>query len=621
MQNIKILPAILAFLTFSSIQAQNTNYWQQKINYEIEVEIDVDSNLMEGHQEIEYWNNSPNTLNKVYFHLYYNAFQPGSAMDIRSRTIEDPDSRVKDRIYHLTPDEIGYHKIRKIYQEGKEVIFSINGTVLEVVLNKELKPNSKTKFEMDFNSQIPLQVRRTGRDNEEGIRYSMTQWYPKMAEYDQMGWHTDPYIGREFYGVWGDFDVKITIDSSYVIAGTGYLQNPEEIGHGYMSKTENPKREEGQSKLTWHFKAPMVHDFAFAADPDFVHKTRKLNELTTLHFFYQKDSLTQNWDTLPYYTVKIFEKMNEIFGKYPYKQYSVIQGGDGGMEYPMATLITGHRSKGSLIGVTAHEAIHSWHQLLLATNESLYPWMDEGFTTYAGDVVLSEILHDFHPFQGSYRSYFRLVESGKQEPLSTHADRYHTNRAYGVASYSMGAIFLHQLGYIIGEESLLEGMKKYYYEWRFKHPDPNDFIRVMEETSGIELNWYLREWIYSMNHIDYGIRSVEEMNGSTQILLENTGTMPMPLDVQITYADSTTETINIPLSMMRGNKSAEENMDNFSVSEAWPWTFPIYELILPHNITDILSIEIDPSMRMADVDRGNNVYPLKTKSVIFKGNK
>lgn len=583
------------------------------------IRFDVEKNTLNGKQELKYWNNSPNTLHKVYFHLYYNAFQPGSSMDVRSRTIEDPDSRVRDRIFHLQEDEIGYHKILSLKQNGETVDYSIQGTMMEVILNKPIKPNSNTDFEMEFKSQIPLQIRRTGRDNKEGIRYSMTQWYPKMAEYDKMGWHTDPYIAREFHGVWGDFDVKITIDSSYVIGGTGYLQNPEEIGHGYLDEGEESKRDKDDSQLTWHFVAPNVHDFAFAADPDFVHKKVKLNELTTLHFFYQEDSNTVYWDTLPYYTKQIFEKMNEKFGKYPYKQYSVIQGGDGGMEYPMATLITGHRSKGSLIGVTAHEAVHSWYQHLLASNESLYPWMDEGFTSYASDVVLAEILEGFTPFRGSYRSYFNIVGSGKQEALSTHADHFQTNWAYGVASYSMGLIFLNQLEYIIGEDVMMKGMREYYNQWKYKHPTPNDFIRIMEATSGLALNWYLRQWIYTTDHIDYGIKDVIQQEAGTQVLIQNYGSMPMPLDVKIVYKDSTSKTINIPLTIMRGNKTAEEGMENYTVETAWPWTYPIYELMLPIESSDILSIEIDPSMRLADIDRSNNIYPFNY--VIFRSSK
>lgn len=574
------------------------------------IDMDVDSNSFKGSQELKYWNNSPHQLEKVYYHLYYNAFQPGSSMDIRSRTIADPDPRVGDRIYHLEKEEEGYHKILSLTQDGKKVDFQMDGTILVVKLNKPIAANSSSVFKMEFESQIPIQVRRTGRDNKEGIRYSMTQWYPKMAEYDYMGWHTDPYIGREFHSVWGDFDVKISIDSSYVIGGTGYLQNPEEIGHGYLQKGEKLNRPDSK-KLTWHFKAPMVLDFAFAADPDFKHRKVKLNDLTDLHFFYQEDSNTTYWDSLPYYTVKIFQYMNENFGKYPYKQYSVIQGGDGGMEYPMATLITGNRSKGSLIGVTAHEAIHSWYQHLLASNESLYPWMDEGFTSYAADKVLSNIFPNFQPFEDSYESYFSLARSGKQEPLTTHADHYNTNWAYGVASYSMGLIFLHQLSYVVGQDVFMQGMRDYYDKWKFKHPNPNDFIRVLEKASDMELHWYLQQWTGTTNTIDYAINKVYEKNDSSIILLQKIGNMPMPLDIKIIYTDSSERFINIPLDIMRSEKAAEKDWTNYTVEADWPWTYPFYELRLPVNPAQIQSIEIDPSGRLADIDRSNNLYPQK----------
>jgi len=237
------------------------------------------------------------------------------------------------------------------------VQFEIVGTTLECQLPNPIMPGEKVTFEMDFEAQVPLQIRRSGRDNSEGIEYSMSQWYPKMAEYDYQGWHANPYVGREFYGIWGDFDIKITIDSSYVIGGSGYLQNPEEIGHGYLAPDKKLKRPKGD-KLTWHFIAPDVHDFMWAADPDYTHVTYPGPDDLTLHFFYQADSSTEAWELLPEYTAKAFEIMNKTFGKYPYKQYSVVQGGDGGMEYPMSTLITGQRELRSLVGVTVHEMNH-----------------------------------------------------------------------------------------------------------------------------------------------------------------------------------------------------------------------------------------------------------------------
>ncbi|MDA9072184.1 M1 family metallopeptidase [bacterium] len=607
-------------LILSSLTVFGQGYWQQEVAYEMFIDMNVKTNQFQGNQKLKYTNHSPDTLTQVFYHLYFNAFQPNSMMDVRSRLIEDPDRRVGDRILSLKEDEIGYQKIDKLTQDGKKLKYQVEGTILEVELAKPILPGQTTIFEMDFNAQVPLQVRRSGRDNKEGIRYSMTQWYPKMVEYDYQGWNANPYIGREFHGVWGSFDVKISIDKSYVLGGTGYVKNPEVVQHGYGSGKSNFPETQGE-KITWHFNAPLVHDFAWVADPDFKHTTSTLDNGTVLHFLYQPDTNYTAWDSLPQYGKRIFEIMNANFGEYPYKQYTVAQGGDGGMEYPMLTLITGKRSKGSLIGVTVHEANHSWYQHLLATNEALYPWMDEGFTSYASDFVMHELFPTVTPYEGSYRSYYSLVESGKQEALTTHADHYETNRAYGTASYSMGLIFLHQLGYIVGEEVLMRSMRRYFAEWKYKHPTPNDFIRIVEKESGLELTWYLEQWIGTTSTIDYGIKWLQENDETdkTHVILERKGKLPMPLDIKVVYKDGKEEWINIPLRIMRGEKIAEKDMEKFSVKADWPWTFPTYELILDCEDEDIESIEIDPSKRMADIDRSNNIYP-KKDDTMFKSN-
>jgi len=580
----------------------------------MKIDMDVEKNTFQGEQTLLYTNNSPDTLTEVYYHLFFNAFQPNSMMDVRSRTIEDPDSRVGSRIAQLKEDEIGFQKIIQLKQDGAKTKFEEVGTILEVELAKPILPGQSTEFKMDFEAQVPLQIRRSGRDNREGIRYSMTQWYPKMSEYDHEGWHPYSYVGREFHGVWGNFDVEISIDESYTLGATGMLINPDEIGKGYSEQAVAVKE---NSKLKWHFTAENVHDFAWVADPDFKHFAAQMENGTTLHFLYQADSNTTNWDSLPKYALEIFNLMNENFGNYPYKQYTVAQGGDGGMEYPMITLITGHRSKRSLIGVTAHEAIHSWYQHLLATNEAKYPWMDEGFTSYATNYVLAEIWPDFTPYKGSYSSYFNLQKEGKQEPLTTHADYFKTNRAYGVAAYSMGLIFLNQLKYIVGEEVLMKGMKRYFKEWKYKHPTANDFIRVIEKEAKMELKWYLKQWIESTNTIDYGIKWMEEQEGKTALILERIGDMPMPIDLKVVLKNGEVKWINIPLRGMRGEKTAEPAMESYLVADDWPWTFPSYELMLEDQIHEIESIEIDPSKRMADIDRSNNVYPTE-KATTFR---
>ncbi|KAB1159002.1 M1 family metallopeptidase [Tenacibaculum aiptasiae] len=578
----------------------SSTYWQQHVDYTMDIDMDVKTYQYKGVQKLVYTNNSPDVLNKVFYHLYFNAFQPGSQMDVRSRNIKDPDKRVGDRISKLLPSEIGYIKVNTLKQDGKQVKHETVGTILEVTLNKAIQPGESVTFDMVFDAQVPKQIRRSGRDSKEGVALSMTQWYPKMAEYDFEGWHTPPYLGREFHGVWGNFDVTLHIDKNYVVGGTGYVQNAQEVGHGYEDKNEALNLPSGD-KLTWKFKAPNVHDFTWAADPDYIHDTYKMENGIDLHFLYKKSLspfFQENWKKLQPKTAELMDYFSKHIGQYPYKQYSVIQGGDGGMEYAMCTLITGKRKWGSLFGVTAHELAHTWFQFLLATNESKHPWMDEGFTTYISNKAENEILNKGkeNPHTGSYRYYNYVVSNNAEEPLSTHADRYHTNMAYGMGSYSKGNIFLTQLEYIIGQEDVAKTLKKYFNDFAFKHPTPNDIKRTAEKVSGMQLDWFLNEWTQTTHTIDYGVKSVE----GKDITLERIGKMPMPIDVEVIYTDGTKEAFNIPLRMMRGEKPT-----NATVIKDWTFAHPTYTF---EASKDVKSVEIDPSKLMADINLSNNTF-------------
>ncbi|MFC0263928.1 M1 family metallopeptidase [Fontibacter flavus] len=610
LKRLGLMACILAMMgTISPLQAQ-TARWQQKVKYEMDVTMDVVKNQYKGTQKLHYTNNSPDTLQQAFYHLFYNAFQPNSMMDVRSRTIADPDRRVGDRIFNLKPEEIGILKVNALSLNGKAVDFVHEETILEVNLDEPILPGQTVIFDMEFEGQVPLQVRRAGRDNAEGVRYSMAQWYPKMAAYDSRGWHANPYIGREFYGNFGDFDVKITIDKSYTLGGTGYLRNANEIGHGYEDagvKVPSPKG----NTLTWHFYAPGVHDFVWAADPKYTHEKVKMDNGTMVHFLYVKSEKTEeNWSKLKGYTVDAIKYISDNFGEYPYKQFSVIQGGDGGMEYPMATLITGHRNLRSLVGVTVHELIHMWYYGVLGFNEASEPWLDEGFTTWGTDVVMNAVFEKNEGFiqEGNYRSYFRLAQSGFEEPLTTHADHYNRNSAYGAATYTKGAVFVEQLSYIMGEENFRKGMKRMWNDWKFKHPTGHDVIRIMEKTSGLELDWYYDYFIASTKTIDYGVKSVEAEGNQTKITLERIGMMPMPLDVVVTYQDGSQESIYLPMVIMRGEKPEEAGQPSRAMTVKWPWTNYTKEVMLSRPIGDVRSVEIDPSMRLADVERANNKF-------------
>lgn len=611
----KYLALFLLFFTVSSnVMAQGNHcYWQQRADYEMDVEMDVETFQYKGVQKLTYTNNSPDTLNRVYYHLYFNAFQPGSEMDMRLQSIQDPDGRMmedgKSRIASLTEDEIGYLHVKTLKHNGQPVKFVEEGTILVVYLDKPIQPGQKTVFDMEFEGQVPLQIRRSGRNSKEGVALSMSQWYPKMSEYDFEGWHPNPYIAREFHGVWGDYDVKITIDKEYTIGGTGYLQNPQEIGHGY--ETPGTKVMHKGRTLTWHFKAPMVHDFMWGADPEYVHDTLEMENGTTLHFFYKdKPEIAENWKNLQPKTAEAMAFFNKNIGPYPYKQYSVVQGGDGGMEYAMSTLITGERSFNSLVGVMVHELAHSWFQHVLATNESKHAWMDEGFTSFISSLCMNEIMNQGkqNPFEGSYKGYFALVNSGKEQPQTTHADRYDLNFAYVVSAYSKGSIFLAQLGYVIGQDKLMQTLRKYYEDFKFKHPTPNDFIRTAEKVADMELDWYLMDWTQTTNTIDYGIKEVAAEGDKTRIVMERIGLMPMPLDILLVDSEGNQETYYVPLRMMRSEKKNPYAQLNRTVLSDWSWAAPSYEFTIDKPVDEIEAVVIDPSTLMADIDRANNTW-------------
>ena len=597
---------VLAFLIgISTLYGRNNfEYWQQHVDYTMDVKMDVNTFNYGGTQKLVYTNNSPDDLERVFYHLFYNAFQPGSEMDVRSMTIADADSRVGDRISQLQEQDIGFINVMSLTQNSVPLKYAVVGTVLEVQLNTPIKSGDSAVFEMIFEGQVPPVIRRSGKNSDEGVALSMAQWYPKMAEYDFEGWHADPYISREFHGVWGSFDVKLTLDKEYTVGGTGYLQNPSDIGHGYGIKdTENES-----GVLTWHFVAPNVHDFTWAADPNFIHDTLQVPEGPMLHFLYKKSlksKYKKRWRDLQAPTSKIIKYYSNTVGKYPYEQYSVIQGGDGGMEYGMCTLITGERSFESLVGVTAHEIGHTWFQFLMASNESKHPWLDEGFAEYTCTFIENTIfgVETTEPLKRHYDRYYKLALSGKEQPMSTHADRFTYNSSYSISTYSKGAVLMAQLRYIIGEDSFDKTLKKYFNDWSFKHPTPNNFIRCAEKISGLELEWFLTDWTQTTNTIDYSVKSAVALEGQTVVTLERIGLMPMPVEVQVFMKDGSAKNYYIPLQMMRGEKPLQ---DGVILLSDWAWAYPEYSFSIKVDPSKIDTITVDVDKATADINKENN---------------
>jgi len=344
----------------------------------------------------------------------------------------------------------------------------------------------------------------------------------------------------------------------------------------------------------------------WAADPDYIHKSLKVRDSLTLHLLYKPtNEPAAGWEKVLDEAARALPFIEKTFGAYPYRQFSFIHGGDGGMEYPMSTLLIGP-------GAWLHEWLHNWYYGILGTNESLYGWMDEGFTTYAEDRVLA-FLENYKGFAytGTYSGYVALAKSGKEEPLTTHADHFNTNAAYGAAVYSKGGVFVEQLGYITGAAVRDKILLQYTKLWRFKHPNANDFIRIAEKVSDIKLDWYKEYWINSTRTIDYSIDSLWEEAGKTKVRLSKIGLMPMPIDLQITYKDGTKEMHYVPMNLMYGEKPIEDSGMVRKTYDAWKWTNSTYIIETNRKLADFSVVEIDPSLRLADVERKNNKLDIK----------
>jgi hypothetical protein len=432
----------------------------------------------------------------------------------------------------------------------------------------------------------------------------MTQWYPKMAEYDRLGWHADPYIAREFHGVWGRFDVTINIDSKYVLAGTGVVQNPCEVGHGYCPTAKGKRKKKGMTQ--WRFKAENVHDFAWAADPEYAHDALTTADGKVLRFFYLPKVNGKVWKEAQPYAAAFFKEMQAGFGAYPYPEFSFIMGGDGGMEYPNCTMLKGTGELKGMVGVMVHEAAHNWFYGLLATNEQAYPWMDEGFTTFAEDEVLAKIWPNppADPHAGTKKATAYYMAWEGREPLSTPADRFATNRAYGLSAYTMGSMFLVQLRGMMGEADFNRGMALYYERWKFKHPEPEDFIRTMEEVSGLQLRWFLTQWTSQLATTDYAVQECSASgNRMTAVSLKQTGQLHMPVEVVVTLKTGSELRYFIPNDALLGARRGDDR-----VLPVWPWTQTDYVFTVDLPLNAIQQVTVDPQWQTADGVRENNTY-------------
>ncbi len=639
---IRFLVCLFSLLTSYLLPSANA-YWQQHVSYDIHATLIDSIHTLDGTVSVVYTNNSPDTLREVFFHLYANAFQPGSMMDERALQIHT--APVFDRIHKLPESEWGKYWINSANVDNQSVPFEITGTIMRVALSKPLVPGASTTIAFPFREQIPKQIRRSGWMSADGVEYSMSQWYPKVCEYDFEGWHHQEYISREFYGVWGEFNVELTLPSRFTVGASGECVNPSEVGHGYdqiaAGKKEGivgPSFTEGMT--IWKFHASPVHDFAWVADDQYVHEWTTWHDTITVHAIYKR--WVQRWwqkDALAY-SIHALSTYSELYGPYAYRNFSCTMAGDGGMEYPQLIMITGYRpTENSLAGVIAHEVGHQWFYGMLGSNETREAFMDEGFTSYATTVAMDRLLGDAQEYPGqphswldwfipkfsnkrdNYRGYQQIASQEYEEPLDIPHDWFREDVTAGQV-YGKTQAILSMLQYTLGDSTFAAGMKEYYAEWHFKHPHLTDFKNVMEKVAHTDLDWFFDEWFKTTRTVDYaadGVSSnrtpafsrrgqgVVDSGYETTITLHNNQLAVMPLDLLMHYSDGTSEAATIPLAV---NKNLNYHKDGVSLFfPSWYWTAPSYTgtIITPKPVS---SFEIDTSWRLQDLNWLNNYSTL-----------
>ena len=630
MNKILSLFLLMSPIHFFSILAQDNTHsnfsWQQRVDYSVKVELFPDSNNVKGTAAITYYNNSPDTLITLVWHLYQNVFRN----DTSPKNNNEQNSRALVVTKGMTVEKISIDSIT--------LETNIDETVMDTPLPKPLPPHSSIVIHVDWQYEIPSDPDlRTGSDGDD---FGICQWYPQIAVYDaERGWDRTPYLGiAEFYTEYGNWSVEITLPKKFVVASTGTLLNPSEILTSQQLTRFNSISKDSviqivrsdesveasdttNGKKTWKFSAENVRDFAWAASPQYVWDATKTNDGVNIYAFYKaKDSVASapfiigsadNWNKGAEVARFTIEYMSQHYGKYLYPQATVVSGPVRGMEYPMMVFIDDGNAVTNFMWTTIiHELIHEWYPMMIGSNETNYPFMDEGFTTYATAEVTEQLYGNsafFHPAFAEKYSWVRLPDNNDR----LHVQRVYLNEArrgtgaalmshpysilpsqYGIMAYDKPATVLVMLEDLLGRETFLTAMNEYYNRWKFKHPYPSDFFETIEDVAGRDLDWFWNQWFDQTWKLDIALDDADciEENGrwKTILMLENESLIKMPATVRLTFADGLTKDVRFSEDLWSKTNRAKFVIDS-----------------LPAKVTNVV---IDPDMKLADVNRLNNSW-------------
>lgn len=618
-------------------------YWQQDVDYTIRAKVDEVTNEIHGSELLNYWNNSPDTLYYVYFHLYQNAF-------IKNSYLHDLELANKQKVKLRKTEKEGLGiVITSITNEYRPVNTELDNTILKVYLPTPLYPGAKTFFTIDFRTFYGDGAgtrRRMQMYDAWGYKhYNGTQWYPKICVYDRkFGWTTDQHLGREFYGDFGSFDVSLDFPSNYIVEATGELQNRKSVLPDSLREKLDVKnfanKKWGEKPSTvipyvkgdrkeWHFKAYNVHDFAFTADPSYRIGTAYWDGVECVALVQEPHA--SGWQHTAEYVAKIIQTFSQDVGKYQYPKMVAADASDG-MEYPMITM-DGGKDPGNH-GLLVHEIGHNWFYGMIGNNETYRASLDEGFTQFLtawglmridGDTMVQEKQKSWYrrlfaePVDVLDRNvlYAYTYDALNQNelPLNTHSDDFSSALGHGGGYrevYYKTASMLYNLQYVLGDSLFQSALQHYFHEWCFAHPYFDDFRNSIISYTHVDLNWFFDQWLETTKPLDYRVCGIKKIHGtdSFAIKLKRTGEMQMPVDLTVTAKDGSRSTYTIP------NTWFAKNAGTTILPKWYGWgklgkTYAA-KVQAPSGIR---SVQIDTSFRLADRDWEDNY---KTRGLPFR---
>ncbi len=617
-------------------------YWQQDVEYKIRASIDEKAEMIAAQEELMYWNNSPDTLREVYFHLYQNAFVKGAYMEELNKV-----NKIKPKFGKYEAAGLGT-VVENLEADGEPLESQLDNTILKVRLNRPLYPGDSVRFTMDFQTYWDhgsTRRRMKCYPVDDWTHFNGVHWYPRISVYDKRkGWDVDQHLNKELYGDFGTFDVQLDFANNYVVDATGWLQNKDDIFteelweklkvYHYKDKEWNEPASElipfdSTQRNTWHFKAVNVHDFAFTADPSYRLSDTMYKGVLCRGLVQERHA--SQWQSTADFVRQIIEVYSDDFGDFAYPKIVAADAADG-MEYPMMTLDGGGNP--GYRGLLAHEIGHNWFYGMLGNNETYRAMLDEGFTQFLTSWAIGRIdgpqgyvaplpknfilrfieKHRYHPPIKDARNFYRVQRGwidGAMVDMNRHSNDYfsaigHEN-GYGQVYYKPSTM-LYNLQYVLGDSLFMSAMQNYVAKWKMAHPYVPDFRDAIHEKAKCDLDWFFDQWIESDKKQDYALRRVWKRNGEISVKLKRKQEMTAPIDLLVVDRSGDSSYFHIPNTPFQKKISPETItlprwFGNDKMYQSYTFSYPGNQK--PRKII------MDTSRNMMDENRLNNARYFK----------